>query len=131
MVTGISTAILGALIACIPNFIWPVGEHCRETMMECVAAAKMEYGIGVLIVFLAILLGFAESGEIRTGISTGLGFIGVLAALTATVLVGFCDGNCTQCACNPVTAPVMAALGIAVVLISFINVFYLCRKKHN
>ncbi|HWQ79779.1 MAG TPA: DUF4418 family protein [Anaerovoracaceae bacterium] len=131
MVTGISTAILGALIACVPNFIWPIGEHCREMMMGCVSAAKTEYGIGVLIVFLAILLGFAESREIRTGISIGLGFIGILAALVATVLVGFCDGSCAQCACNPMAAPVMAALGIAVALISFINAIYLSRMKRK
>lgn len=131
-VTGASTAVLGALIACVPNFIWPIGEHCRQMIMECVAAAKTEYGIGVLIVFLAILLGFAESREIRVGIGIGLGFIGILAALVATVLIGFCDGSCSpHCTCNPMTAPVMAGLGIAVALISFINVFYLSRRKHE
>jgi uncharacterized membrane protein len=132
LITGISTAILGAFIACVPNFIWPIGEHCRQMMMECVAAAKTEYGIGVLIVFLAILLGFTESREIRIGISTGLGFVGILAALVATVLVGFCDGACSQqCACNPMTAPLMSALGILVAVVSFINAFYLSRSKHK
>lgn len=98
--------------------------------MECVAAAKTEYGIGVLIVFLAILLGFAESREIRMGIGIGLGFVGILAALVATVLIGFCDGSCSShCTCNPMTAPVMAGMGIAAALISFINVFYLSRRK--
>jgi hypothetical protein len=132
MVTGISTAILGVLIACIPNIIWPIGEHCRQMMMECVAAAKVEYGIGVLIVFLAILAGFAESREIRIGISIGQGFVGILAALIATVLVGFCDGACSgQCACNSMTAPVIAVLGIATALAAFINAIYLNRRKHN
>lgn len=131
VITGISTAILGVLIACIPNFILTIGPHCRIAMMECVYTAKAEYGIGVTIVFLAVLLGFAESREIRLGISTGLGFVGILAALIATVLMGFCDGSCNQCACNPLTAPLMAALGILVAVISFINVFYLSRTKHN
>jgi uncharacterized membrane protein len=129
-VTGVSTAVLGALIASVPNFIWPIGEHCRQMMMECVAAAKTEYGIGVLIVFLAILMGFAESREIRMGIGIGLGFIGILAALIATVLIGFCDGTCSpHCTCNPMAAPVMTGLGIAAALISFINVIYLSRRK--
>jgi uncharacterized membrane protein len=131
-VTGALTAVLGALIACLPNFIWPIGEHCRQMMMECAAAAKTEYGIGVLIVFLAILMGFAESREIRMGIGIGLGFIGILAALIATVLIGFCDGTCSpHCTCNPITVPVIAGLGTATALISFINAFYLNRREHE
>lgn len=132
IITGVSTAILGTLIACIPNFIWPIGESCRSLMSECAAVAKAEYGIGVLIIFLAILLGFVESREIRLGISIGLGFVGILAALIATVLIGFCDGSCNpHCTCNPINAPLTAALGILTSAISFGNAFYLSRmKKH-
>lgn len=97
--------------------------------MGCVAAAKTEYGIGVLIVFLAILLAFVESREIRMGISAALGLIGILASLFATVLLGFCDGSCSmECTCNPVTGPLVAALGLLTAVISFINVFYLGKR---
>lgn len=131
MITGIATAILGALIAGIPNFIFPVGEHCRTAVMECAYTAKMEYGIGVMIVFLAILLALVESWEVRIGISIGMGFTGILAAVAATFLMGFCDGNCSiECTCNPITSPLMTGIGILIAVIAFVNAIYLSRKKH-
>ena len=132
VVTGISTALLGVLIACIPNFLLPICPHCQSMMMKCIWAAKAEFGIGVTIMFLAVLLSFVESREIRMGTSAALGFIGVLSALIAKVLIGFCDGSCSpNCECSPVTAPLMAGLGILVAAISFINVFYLSRSKNT
>lgn len=132
IITGVSTILLGALIAGVPNFILTVCPYCQNMMGRCTWAAKTEYGVGVLIMFLGILLAFVESREIRTGVSAALGFIGVLAALTATVLVGFCSGSCSQeCSCSPITTTLMAALGILISVISFINVFYLSRTKNT
>ena len=132
VVTGISTGILGALIACLPNFILTICPHCQGLMMKCSWAAKTEFGVGVLIVFLAILLVFVESRDIRMGISIALGLIGVLVALIAKVLIGFCDGSCSPgCSCNPLTTPVMIAMGILVAALSFINAFYLSRTKNT
>jgi hypothetical protein len=132
IITGISTVILGAMIACVPNFILPICPYCQSMMMKCTWAAKSEFGIGVLITFLAILLALVESKEIRLGISTALGFAGILAALIAKVLIGFCGGSCSEaCSCNPSTASLMAALGILTAVISFINVFYLSRMKNT
>ncbi len=94
MITGISTAILGALISIVPNFLFfALCPYCHSMAMKCSWAAKAEFGVGVLIVFLAILLTFVESGKIRMGISTGMGFVGILSLLISTVLIGFCDGE--------------------------------------
>ena len=132
VVTGVCTAILGALIACVPNFILTICPHCQSMTMKCSWAAKTEFGVGTLIAFLAILLAFVESSEIRMEISTALGFIGILTALIAKVLIGFCDGSCSpECTCNPVIAPLMTGLGILLAVISFINVFYLSRTKNT
>jgi len=100
--------------------------------MKCSWAAKAEYGVGVLIVFLAILLAFTESREIRLGISAALAMVGVLAALIANVLIGFCDGNCCdECTCNPFTIIVITALGIITAVTFFINTFYLANNKNT
>lgn len=132
VITGVSTVILGGLIACVPNFILTVCPYCQNMMGKCTWAAKAEFGVGALIAFLAILLAFVESKEIRMGISTALGFIGILAALIAKVLIGFCDGSCSlECSCSPLTAPLMTAMGILLAVISFINVFYLSRAKNT
>ena len=132
VITGVSTVILGALIACVPNFILTVCPYCQSMMEKCTWAAKAEFGVGALIAFLAILLAFVESKEIRMGISTALGFIGIFAALIANVLIGFCDGSCSpECSCSPRTAPLMIALSILLTAISFLNVFYLSRAKNT
>lgn len=132
IVTGISTVFLGALIACIPNFILTICPDCQSMMMKCVWAAKAEYGVGVLIAFLGILAAFAESREMRMGFCAALGLVGVFAALVAKVLIGFCDGSCSpDCTCSPLTAPLVAALGILTAVFSFVNVFYLSRVKNT
>jgi uncharacterized membrane protein len=101
-------------------------------MTNCVLAAKTEYGVGVLIAFLGILAAFAEPKEMRMGFCAALGLVGIFAALVAKVLIGFCDGSCSpDCTCSPLTATVMAALGILAAGVSFINVFYLSRTKNT
>ena len=125
IITGISTSVLGALIAIVPNFSFlAVCSHCQNTMMKCSSAAKAEYGIGVLIIMLAVLLAFTESGETRMGISAALGFVGILSALAAKILIGFCAGACSSgCSCSPMTIPVLMAFGILVSVISFVLSF--------
>lgn len=130
VITGLAAILSGGLIACVPNFILTVSDSCQGMMIKCSWAAKTEFGIGVLIVFLGILLAFVESREIRIGVSAALGFVGILAALTATVLIGFCDGACSaDCSCNPITAPLMAILGGVLSAVSWINVLYLSHRK--
>lgn len=132
VITGVSTIAFGALIACVPNFILTICPFCQSMAGKCTWAAKSEFGIGVLIMFLGILLAFVESGSIRAGISAALGFIGILAALTANMLVGFCDGSCNpECSCSSATAMLMTALGIFVAVISFANTFYLSIRKNT
>lgn len=132
IITGASTAILGTLIAIVPNFILTICPHCQGMMMKCSWSAKAEFGVGVLIIFLAILLALVDSREIRLGISISLGFIGILASLIAKVLIGFCDGSCSpDCSCNPITAPLMTVLGILVAVLSFVNAIYLSRTKNT
>lgn len=127
VISGISTIVLGALIACVPNFILTICPFCQSMMGKCTWAAKAEFGIGVMIMFLGVLLAFVESKEVRMGISVALGFTGILSALTARVLIGFCGGDCSS---SPDTVPLMTALGIIVAVISFANTFYLsCRKN--
>lgn len=132
VITGVSAVVLGILIASIPNFIMTVCPYCHSMAMKCSWAAKAEFGTGVLIALLGILLAFAEPVDIRMGISTMLGFAGVIAALVAKVLIGFYDGDCSwECSCDPNVATVESVLGAAVAVIFFINVFYLSRAKNT
>ena len=133
LLIGVSSAILGALIAVVPNFTsLQICELCQRMAMKCSWAAKAEFGIGVLILFLSILLIFTESREIRLGVSAALGMVGVLSALIAKVLIGFCGGECCSgCTCSPLTPSVMTGLGIVIAVIAFINVIYLLQNKNT
>lgn len=133
IIVGISLAILGGLIAVVPNFTpLQICELCQRMSMKCSWAAKAEFGVGVLILFLCILLIFTESKEIRLGLSTALGMVGVLSIMIGNVLIGFCGGDCcTGCTCSPLTPPVMTALGAAVTVIAFANAIYLMRNKNT
>lgn len=131
ILTGVSTAVLGALIAVVPNFSpLQICELCQRMGMKCSWAAKAEFGIGVLILFLAVLLLFTESREVRLGVSAALGMVGILSVMVAKVLIGFCGGTCCSgCTCSPLTPPVMTGLGLLVAVVAFLNVFYLLRSK--
>lgn len=129
MFSGISLAILGAIISNAPNFL--IGQQCRNMKMKCLWASKTEFGIGILIIILALLFIYFESRETRLGISLSLTLTGILAALTATVLIGFCNGSCSkECTCNSATSLIMTILSILVVLISFVN-FILLNKTDS
>ncbi|MDF3002523.1 MAG: hypothetical protein K0Q48_2642 [Bacillota bacterium] len=133
ILAGVSTAVLGVLIAAVPNFTpLQICELCQRMAMKCSWAAKAEFGVGVLILFLSILLIFSESKDVRLGVSAALGMVGILSTLIAKVLIGFCAGDCCSgCTCSPLTPPVMTGLGIAVAAIAFINVIYLLQKKNT
>lgn len=97
--------------------------------MKCLWTAKAELGIGILIFILALLFIYFESRETRIGISLSLSLLGILSVLTATVLIGFCNGSCSkECTCNPATSLVMAILSTFVTLISFVNFILLSKS---
>ncbi len=129
MIAGISMAVLGALISVIPNFGYlQVCRHCHDIEMM----AKVEFGFGVLIIFLSILLTFTESKDTRLVMSASLGLIGIFSALIAKVLIGFRDGNCSpDCSCSLCTVLCLMTLGILLFIIAFIYVFYLWRIKNT
>lgn len=129
MASGISLALLGAIISFMPNFL--MGHHCLQNLgTKCYFAAKTEFGIGILIILLAIFFIYFDSKEIKFGISFSLSLVGIFSALTPSLLIGFCSGSCSmQCTCNSATSLIMIILSILVTLISFVNCILLNRSR--
>ena len=113
-VSGISLAILGALIFIVPKFL--ISGHCLNMQMKCFWTAKTEFYIGIFIVILAFLfLYFAL-----------FGFFSVIV----TAFMGFCNGSCSAiCSCSPISSVIMIILSILVTLISFLNFISLNKKS--
>ena len=131
IVLGISLGVLGVLISTAPNFL--VCQHCMKMAMKCAGSVKTEFGIGVIILILALFLLFFESREIRLGISISLTLIGLFSALVSTVLSGFCNGSCgnPDCTCSPFTTLIMTILSIFVVLLALLNSLFLSRARNH
>jgi drug/metabolite transporter (DMT)-like permease len=131
IIWGVILGILGAMISVVPNFILRTCEHCMDMGMKCPTAAKAEFIIGVMILLMAVFFIASESNQARWGISVGMVMLGILTALMATIIIGFCDGSCsTECTCSSLRAPAMIAMGTLVSLISLVNSFFLsCSKR--
>lgn len=128
IMTGAAAAVLGILISIIPTFVLPIGKLCQEMAMKCSGAVKAEYGIGVAVLFLAVLICFAESEKIRFWVSAALALAGIPAAVIGNTML--CGGGCrAECSCSPMAPALMTALGILTTVIFAINTIYLRSKN--
>lgn len=126
-VSGISLAILGALIFIVPKFL--ISGHCLSMQMKCFWTAKTEFYIGIFIVILAFLFLYFESREMKSGISLSLALFGFFSVIV-TAFMGYCNGSCSAvCSCSPVSSVIMIVLSILVTLISFLNFISLNKKS--
>jgi hypothetical protein len=130
IITGAAAAVLGVLISVIPTFVLPVCNFCHGMAMKCSGAVKAEYGIGVAILFFAVLISFAETNKIRFWISTALALAGMIAAVIGKTML--CGGSCkAECSCSSAAPTVMTVLGILTTVIFIINAIYLQRRKNT
>ncbi|SFB85183.1 DUF4418 family protein [Butyrivibrio sp. YAB3001] len=122
--SGVIFIILGLLIAIGPQTIFAVcGPMENGKFMKCHWTAQAELGIGFVIAFLAVLILFFASSQIRIGLH-----FGIIAALVATVfiptkLIGVCGGEHMQC--NALTKPALLVLGAIGIVFGIANVAYL------
>ena len=130
ILTGTAAAVLGFLISVLPAFVFPVCDFCQSMGMKCVGAVKAEYGMGVAVLFLAVLIGFTEAERIRFWMSLAIALIGIPVAFVGKTML--CGGDCNpQCSCNPLTPWLVTGLGILTTVIFLINAISLRRSKNT
>lgn len=127
--------ILGILIVVSPWTFAPVCEvngmyaqlaSGKTLPMPCGWTARAEIGIGVLAVFAGILLNFSQSAETKRVI----GLIGVAVGILTIMFPLYITKMCALAdhPCNLLTKPVLALLGVAVIVVSC-YIIYTAQKE--
>lgn len=127
--------ILGILIVVSPWTFAPICEvngmyaqlaSGKTLPMPCGWTARAEIGIGVLAVFAGILLNFSQSAETKRVI----GLIGVAVGILTIMFPLYITKMCALAdhPCNLLTKPVLALLGVAVIVVSC-YIIYTAQKE--
>lgn len=117
IISSLPLIILGLIIGLGPQFIFPVCE-AGEKVMKCFWTARVELGIGGLIVLLSLIyIAFRETG-VRLGLVIAIFFSSILSILVPTVLIGVCGMATMQCRVQ--TLPALVVSGALTALISAI-----------
>lgn len=127
--------ILGILIVVSPWTFAPICEvngmyaqlaSGKTLPMPCGWTARAEIGMGVLAVFAGILLNFSQSAETKRVI----GLIGVAVGILTIMFPLYITKMCALAdhPCNLLTKPVLALLGVAVIVVSC-YIIYTAQKE--
>jgi hypothetical protein len=127
--------ILGILIVVSPWTFAPVCENSgmyaqltsgKTIPMPCGWTARAEIATGVLAILAGLLLNFSQSAETKRVIGLFGAGIGVLTLLFPLYITKMCA--MAEHPCNLVTKPVLALLGIAVIVVSC-YIIYSAQKE--
>lgn len=123
--SSILFVIYGVLLAVGPHTIFAVCEQ-GEKMMRCGWAAKVETGLGIFVIYLAVINILCKEKNARFWL--GFSFIGaiLLAILIPAVIIGGC--GMAEMACRAVAYPVIYILSGLALLFSIGNTLYLKRS---
>jgi hypothetical protein len=133
LLSGITVAVLGLLIALVPVCIFPACTKLIETAaggavpMKCFWSGRAEIGIGLLILCGGVLLAVFRSPLTRIGVSAMTALAGVLGLLVPTLLIGGCE--MPTMTCRMTTFPAVIVLSILTVAVCTANVLYLWRRN--
>jgi len=127
--------ILGILILVAPWTFAPVCEvngmyaqlaSGKTLPMPCGWTARAEIGMGVLAILTGVLLNFSQSAETKRVIGligVALGILTIMFPLYITKMCAMADHPC-----NLLTKPVLALLGVAVIVVSC-YIIYMAQKE--
>jgi hypothetical protein len=127
--------ILGILIVVSPWTFAPVCENSgmyatlangKTLPMPCGWTARAEIGTGALTIFAGLLLAFAQSAETKRMIGLFGAALGILTILFPLYITKMCA--MAEHPCNLLTKPVLALLGVAVIVVS-VWVIYTAQKE--
>lgn len=122
--------LLGLLISLGPSTIFAVcGPMDDGKFMKCHWTERAELGIGLGIVFLAVLSIIYTSKEVRAGLLLGIATMASISILIPTVLIGVCGGEHMQC--NSLTRPALVVIGFISLVIALVQVFILLKRRES
>jgi hypothetical protein len=128
-IAGVSAIVLGAIVAAVPHYIFPVCQYygmLMQTMngmyvpMKCYWTAMAEVGLGALIVVTGIVLIVSKQTETRRALGFVLAALGVVVALVPTYLIGVCPT--LDHPCHAGTQPALILLGGITIVVAIITI---------
>ena len=120
-------AILGLSAAILPLTIYRYMEtasmkmddaHMSNAHMDCFAACLAGTIIGAAIAVIAVVALFFKNTKLEVS-SSAAQFTGGFALIIVPRILGFCDHE--DMACRYITAPTLAILGCAVIILSLVR----------
>ncbi|MBN7773242.1 DUF4418 family protein [Clostridium aminobutyricum] len=132
LLSGITVAVLGAMIILVPVCIFPTCSGVIETAaggtvpMKCFWSGRAEIGIGLLILCSGILFILVKSPLIRIGVSIMTALSGFVGILIPTLLIGGCE--MMTMSCRMTSFPAVIVLSVLTIVVSIANSIYLWKK---
>lgn len=135
IIVGILVSIFGLLVAIGPYTLFPVCEP-GEKIMKCFWTARMELGLGIVMLILGILLAVSRSEQFRLGISLSLLLNAILSLLVPTALIGVCGGAHMVCRTAALPAltilnALITALALYTVVASWLSIQKMVKPDNN
>lgn len=133
-ILGAIAALIGVLVMATPRYILPVCEHYGRLMetkmgmmipMKCSWTAQGELGVGLVILFAALLLMLSRQAETKRMLNAILVALGIVVILLPTTLIGVCPNP--EMPCN-LTAPALELLGGLLVVVAALGIYAASRR---
>lgn len=133
-ILAVIAAIIGALVIATPRYILPVCEHYGKLMetkmgmmipMKCSWTAQGELGVGLVILFAALLLMLSRQVETKRMINAILVALGIVVILLPTTLIGVCPN--IEMPCNAAAAA-LEVLGGLLVIIAALGIYVASQR---
>lgn len=116
LLLGAPVAVLGLLLAAVPNYLFPVCPFRAGAMpMRCYQTGLVLTGFGVAFFVIGVLFILCVSSRIRLGLSASAMLLAVAGALVPTHLVGICSAPAMACRIGtyPAAMIVLVLAGLA------------------
>lgn len=124
LISGIGAIISGLLVSLGPKTIFRLCEAKPDgSWMKCHWTGEAEFGIGLLIFVLGVLILTFASKQTRLGLSIAVALEGMLVLAFPAVLIGGCAMENMDC--RRITFPAIIVIGTLIVISFTFNSLYL------
>lgn len=125
---GISSLILGLLIALGPQFIFKICDQ-NHGITTCLWTAQALIGVGGVIAVLGAAVVLLSGTPLLPGLSLAILLNSILALLIPNLLIGVCEMATMDC--RLVTLPALNIITLLTVIISAASTVYLFLKHRK
>lgn len=127
LIYGITTVILGLLIALGPQFLFKICSAHNGIFPLCHWTAQAEIGMGMLVAALGLCLITFSDPKTQLGLAIGVFLTGIIVLGLPLALIGGCNEKTMSC--RRVAFPALTIEGIILMAYSAFMAVYIEMKK--